>query len=167
MCGIVGILGSKPVAIDIVDALRRLEYRGYDSAGIATVENGTLDRRRAEGKLRNLETRLTSEPLNGHVGIGHTRWATHGRPTEVNAHPHMSDRVSVVHNGIIENYRELKEELTAKGHKFETDTDTEVVVHLISEEMRQGRKPVEATKRALGHLRGALRWRSFLLVKIT
>src|SRR5688572_524025 len=98
MCGIVGILGSKPVAGDLVDALRRLEYRGYDSAGIATVENGALDRRRAEGKLKNLEQRLHSDPLKGHVGIGHTRWATHGRPTENNAHPHMSDRVSVVHN---------------------------------------------------------------------
>ena len=96
MCGIVGILGTKPVAIDIVDALRRLEYRGYDSAGIATVESGVLNRRRAEGKLRNLETRLTSEPLNGHVGIGHTRWATHGTPVERNAHPHMNDRVAVV-----------------------------------------------------------------------
>ncbi len=155
MCGIVGILGTKPVAIDIVDALRRLEYRGYDSAGIATVENGLLDRRRAEGKLRNLETRLMSEPLKGHVGIGHTRWATHGRPTEVNAHPHMTDKVSVVHNGIIENYRDLKEDLTAKGHIFQTETDTEVVVHLITDEMRQGRKPVEATQRALGMLRGA------------
>ena len=155
MCGIVGILGTKPVAIDIVDALRRLEYRGYDSAGIATVEKGQLDRRRAEGKLRNLEDRLTINPLEGHAGIGHTRWATHGRPTETNAHPHMSDRVSVVHNGIIENYRELKEELSARGHAFETDTDTEVVVHLISDEMRQGSKPVEATQRALGQLRGA------------
>ena len=101
MCGIVGILGSKPVAIDLVDALRRLEYRGYDSAGIATVENGHLDRRRAEGKLRNLESRLLAEPLEGRTGIGHTRWATHGRPTERNAHPHMSAKVSVVHNGII------------------------------------------------------------------
>src|SRR5262245_15593869 len=131
MCGIVGILGSKPVAGDLVDALRRLEYRGYDSAGIATVENGTLDRRRAEGKLKNLEQRLAKEPLEGHVGIGHTRWATHGRPTETNAHPHMASRVSVVHNGIIENFAELKKNLIAKGHKFETDTDTEVVVHLI------------------------------------
>src|ERR1700752_767695 len=100
MCGIVGILGTRPVADDLVDALRRLEYRGYDSAGIATVENGALDRRRAEGKLKNLEQRLVSEPLQGLVGIGHTRWATHGRPTETNAHPHMSERVSVVHNGI-------------------------------------------------------------------
>ena len=128
MCGIVGILGNKPVAGDLVDALRRLEYRGYDSAGIATIENGTLDRRRAEGKLKNLELRLSNEPLQGHVGIGHTRWATHGRPTEVNAHPHMSGRVSVVHNGIIENFAELRKVLAAKGHKFETETDTEVVV---------------------------------------
>jgi glucosamine--fructose-6-phosphate aminotransferase (isomerizing) len=155
MCGIVGILGSKPVAADLVDALRRLEYRGYDSAGVATVENGHLERRRAEGKLRNLEARLNEQPLAGHTGIGHTRWATHGRPTERNAHPHMSDRVSVVHNGIIENYRELKAELTAKGHVFDTDTDTEAVVHLVSEEMRQGKAPVEAVQAALCHLRGA------------
>ncbi|HRK17740.1 MAG TPA: glutamine--fructose-6-phosphate transaminase (isomerizing) [Hyphomicrobiaceae bacterium] len=155
MCGIVGILGSKPVAIDLVDALRRLEYRGYDSAGVATVEGGRLDRRRAEGKLRNLEARLTSDPLDGHVGIGHTRWATHGRPTEVNAHPHMSKRVSVVHNGIIENYRDLKAELAAKGHVFETDTDTEAVVHLITDGLNSGLSPVEATKAALGRLHGA------------
>ncbi|HET7154617.1 MAG TPA: glutamine--fructose-6-phosphate transaminase (isomerizing) [Hyphomicrobiaceae bacterium] len=155
MCGIVGILGSKPVAGDLVDALRRLEYRGYDSAGIATVENGTLDRRRAEGKLKNLEQRLVKEPLQGHVGIGHTRWATHGRPTEVNAHPHMSARVSVVHNGIIENFSELKKKLSAKGHKFETDTDTEVVVHLIADEMLAGHAPVPATRKALTHLQGA------------
>jgi glucosamine--fructose-6-phosphate aminotransferase (isomerizing) len=155
MCGIVGILGSKPVAADLVDALRRLEYRGYDSAGVATVENGHLERRRAEGKLRNLEARLNEQPLAGHTGIGHTRWATHGRPTERNAHPHMSDHVSVVHNGIIENYRELKAELTAKGHVFDTDTDTEAVVHLVSEEMRQGKAPVEAVQAALHHLKGA------------
>ncbi len=155
MCGIVGILGSKPVAIDLVDALRRLEYRGYDSAGIATVENGHLERRRAEGKLRNLENRLMTEPLSGHTGIGHTRWATHGRPTERNAHPHMSAEVSVVHNGIIENYRELKEKLTALGHVFETETDTEAVVHLITHEMRAGKKPADAVKAALGQLQGA------------
>jgi glucosamine--fructose-6-phosphate aminotransferase (isomerizing) len=155
MCGIVGILGSKPVAGDLVEALRRLEYRGYDSAGIATVENGTLDRRRAEGKLRNLEQRLVREPLQGCVGIGHTRWATHGRPTENNAHPHMSERVSVVHNGIIENFAELRLMLTGKGHKFETDTDTEVVVHLIADEMLEGSTPVQATRKALAHLRGA------------
>jgi glucosamine--fructose-6-phosphate aminotransferase (isomerizing) len=155
MCGIVGILGNKPVAADLIDALRRLEYRGYDSAGIATVENGHLERRRAEGKLRNLEARLVTEPLKGRTGIGHTRWATHGKPVERNAHPHMSDRVSVVHNGIIENYRELKAELTAKGHKFETDTDTEAVVHLVTEELNGGRTPVEAVRAALKRLEGA------------
>ena len=155
MCGIVGILGNKPVADSLVEALRRLEYRGYDSAGIATVENGTLDRRRAEGKLKNLELRLSNQPLQGHVGIGHTRWATHGRPTETNAHPHMSERVSVVHNGIIENFAELKRMLRAKGHKFETETDTEVVVHLIADEMQAGHSPVDATKRALTRLQGA------------
>ncbi|WP_333793999.1 glutamine--fructose-6-phosphate transaminase (isomerizing) [Hyphomicrobium sp.] len=155
MCGIVGILGSKPVAMELLDALRRLEYRGYDSAGVATVEDGHLARRRAEGKLRNLETRLATEPLSGRTGIGHTRWATHGRPTERNAHPHMNAKVSVVHNGIIENFRELRAELTAKGHVFETDTDTEAIVHLLSDELAQGRGPVEAVGVALGKLRGA------------
>jgi glucosamine--fructose-6-phosphate aminotransferase (isomerizing) len=155
MCGIVGILGSKPVAADLVDALRRLEYRGYDSAGVATVENGHLERRRSEGKLRNLEQRLLKEPLEGRTGIGHTRWATHGKPVERNAHPHMSDKVSVVHNGIIENYRELKAELSAMGHVFASDTDTEAVVHLISDEMQQGRTPVEAVRRSLERLHGA------------
>ena len=155
MCGIVGILGSKPVAIDIVDALRRLEYRGYDSAGIATVENGHLERRRAEGKLRNLETRLGTEPLSGTTGIGHTRWATHGRPIERNAHPHMNDRVAVVHNGIIENFQELREELTGKGYVFETETDTETVLHLVTYYLDQGMPPVEASRVALNRLRGA------------
>ncbi len=155
MCGIVGILGSKPVAMDLVDALRRLEYRGYDSAGIATVENGHLERRRAEGKLRNLEHRLLEQPLSGLAGIGHTRWATHGRPTERNAHPHMTQRVSVVHNGIIENYRELKAELSAAGHTFETDTDTEAVVHLITRELDNGQQPIAAVQAALSRLQGA------------
>ncbi len=155
MCGIVGILGSKPVAIDIVDALRRLEYRGYDSAGIATIENGTLDRRRAEGKLRNLETRLSNQPLQGLTGIGHTRWATHGRPVERNAHPHMNDRVAVVHNGIIENFQELREELTGKGYEFETETDTECVLHLVTYNLDQGMPPIEAARVALNRLRGA------------
>ena len=155
MCGIVGILGKTPVATNLVDALRRLEYRGYDSAGIATVETGTLTRRRAEGKLRNLESRLLSEPLSGLTGIGHTRWATHGRPTERNAHPHMTAKVSVVHNGIIENFRELRAELESKGHKFETETDTEAVVHLITHEMQNGLGPVDAVRAALQHLQGA------------
>lgn len=155
MCGIVGILGKTPVATNLVDALRRLEYRGYDSAGIATVETGTLTRRRAEGKLRNLEQRLLTEPLAGLTGIGHTRWATHGRPTERNAHPHMTSKVSVVHNGIIENFRELRADLESKGHKFETETDTEAVVHLITHEMQNGLSPVDAVRAALKHLQGA------------
>ncbi|MET0407166.1 MAG: glutamine--fructose-6-phosphate transaminase (isomerizing), partial [Hyphomicrobium sp.] len=155
MCGIVGILGKSSVSTNLVDALRRLEYRGYDSAGIATIEGEGIERRRAEGKLRNLEKRLISEPLAGRTGIGHTRWATHGRPTERNAHPHMTGKVSVVHNGIIENFRELRARLEAKGHKFETDTDTEAVVHLITDEMEEGAKPVDAVRQALQHLQGA------------
>src|SRR5215475_3040866 len=132
MCGIVGILGREPVAPLMVDALKRLEYRGYDSAGVATLEHGHLERRRAEGKLRNLEQRLGREPLGGTIGIGHTRWATHGRPTENNAHPHATERVAVVHNGIIENFNELRQELTAGGEKFSTETDSEVIVHLVT-----------------------------------
>jgi glucosamine--fructose-6-phosphate aminotransferase (isomerizing) len=155
MCGIVGILGKKAVAGDLVDALRRLEYRGYDSAGIATVENGHLDRRRAEGKLKNLELRLSNQPLQGHTGLGHTRWATHGKPVERNAHPHMNQRVAVVHNGIIENFQELREELSAKGHAFQTETDTETVLHLVSDYMDQGLTPTDAAKAALQRLRGA------------
>ena len=155
MCGIVGILGTKPVVPDLIDALRRLEYRGYDSAGIATIENGHIERCRAEGKLCNLEARIADMPLSGHAGIGHTRWATHGKPIERNAHPHMSDRVSVVHNGIIENYQALKAELSAKGHSFETDTDTETVVHLVTEELRQGCTPVQAVRAALKRLEGS------------
>ncbi|MCL4766686.1 MAG: glutamine--fructose-6-phosphate transaminase (isomerizing) [Hyphomicrobiaceae bacterium] len=155
MCGIVGILGAKPVAGDLVDALRRLEYRGYDSAGIATVENGHLDRRRAEGKLKNLELRLSNHPLQGRAGIGHTRWATHGRPVERNAHPHMNGRVAVVHNGIIENFQELKGELAAKGHEFQTETDTETVLHLVTDYLDQGLPPVEAARMALERLSGA------------
>jgi glucosamine--fructose-6-phosphate aminotransferase (isomerizing) len=155
MCGIVGILGTRPVATDLVDALRRLEYRGYDSAGVATVENGHLERRRAEGRLRNLADRLQKEPLSGLAGIAHTRWATHGAPIERNAHPHMTVTVSVVHNGIIENFRELKDELTRAGAKFASETDTEVVAHLISYEMKKGADPVTATGNALRRLRGA------------
>ncbi len=155
MCGIVGVVGSEPVAAQIVEALKRLEYRGYDSAGLATLERGHLARRRAQGKLRNLERKLASEPLSGPIGIGHTRWATHGRPTENNAHPHASDRLAVVHNGIIENFRELREELRAEGHVFLTETDTEVVAHLVTQEMRQGKAPREAVAAALPRLRGA------------
>ena len=123
MCGIVGILGTGPVAGSIVDALKRLEYRGYDSAGVATLENGKLERRRAEGKLKNLEAKLAAAPLGGAIGIGHTRWATHGKPTETNAHPHASPRLAVVHNGIIENFRTLRQELAAKGYAFATETE--------------------------------------------
>jgi glucosamine--fructose-6-phosphate aminotransferase (isomerizing) len=155
MCGIVGIVGSQPVAEQIVESLRRLEYRGYDSAGVATLESGHLTRLRAEGKLKNLAARLAASPLQGTVGIGHTRWATHGRPTENNAHPHASEKVAVVHNGIIENFRELREELTARGHVFKSETDTEVVAHLVTEEMRKGHSPREAVAAALPKLRGA------------
>lgn len=155
MCGIVGIVGKSPVAEQIVEALRRLEYRGYDSAGVATLENGRLDRRRAEGKLRNLEVKLSQAPLSGIIGIGHTRWATHGKPNETNAHPHATDRLAVVHNGIIENFRELKTGLEAKGVRFETETDTEVVAQLVTHEMRQGRPPIEAVAVTLPRLRGA------------
>src|SRR5947209_9280474 len=155
MCGIVGILGNQPVAGQLVDALKRLEYRGYDSAGVATLEGGTLTRQRAEGKLKNLQERLDRQPLGGTIGIGHTRWATHGRPNEVNAHPHATERVAVVHNGIIENFRELREELEGKGATFKTETDTEVVAHLVTQEMKDGRSPVDAVKAALPKLRGA------------
>jgi glutamine---fructose-6-phosphate transaminase (isomerizing) len=155
MCGIVGILGREPVAGSLVDALKRLEYRGYDSAGVATLEGGQLARRRAEGKLRNLEARLEREPLTGTIGIGHTRWATHGRPTESNAHPHATDRLAVVHNGIIENFRELREELEKKGAKFGSETDTEVVAHLVTQELKDGRSPADAVAAALPRLRGA------------
>jgi glucosamine--fructose-6-phosphate aminotransferase (isomerizing) len=155
MCGIVGILGKEPVAEGIVEALKRLEYRGYDSAGIATLENGKIERRRAPGKLKNLEAKLMAEPMLGTSGIGHTRWATHGAPNETNAHPHMAGDVVIVHNGIIENFGEIKSELAAKGVKFATQTDTEVVAHLIDEEMRHGKTPREAVRDAFQRLRGA------------
>jgi glucosamine--fructose-6-phosphate aminotransferase (isomerizing) len=155
MCGIIGIVGRAPVAPLLLDALKRLEYRGYDSAGIATLVNGGIDRRRAEGKLVNLAERLETAPIDGTTGIGHTRWATHGRPSERNAHPHANDRVAVVHNGIIENFRELKRELEAGGAVFETETDTEAIVHLITAELDRQASPQQAFAAALGRLDGA------------
>ncbi|MEM7222716.1 MAG: glutamine--fructose-6-phosphate transaminase (isomerizing) [Pseudomonadota bacterium] len=155
MCGIIGIIGQAPVAPLLLDGLKRLEYRGYDSAGMATLINGSIDRRRAEGKLINLAGRLDEEPLAGTIGIGHTRWATHGRPNESNAHPHANDRVALVHNGIIENFQELRADLTEKGHAFETETDTEVVVHLISDYLNQQMTPQEAVAATLERLEGA------------
>jgi glucosamine--fructose-6-phosphate aminotransferase (isomerizing) len=155
MCGIIGVVGHEPAASQLIDALKRLEYRGYDSAGVATLEHGVLTRRRAQGKLKNLELRLAREPLSGTIGIGHTRWATHGRPTENNAHPHATERLAVVHNGIIENFVELRRELEDCGAKFVTETDTEVVAHLVSQEMESGASPIEAVKAALPRLRGA------------
>ena len=155
MCGIVGILGTEPVAGKLIEALKRLEYRGYDSAGVATVDNGQLDRRRAEGKLRNLETRLSNSPLTGHLGIGHTRWATHGAPTEANAHPHMTKRVSIVHNGIIENFKQLRVELKTDGVELVSDTDTELIAHLVTREMDAGHDPAIAVQHVLRRLDGA------------
>ncbi len=155
MCGIVAVVGHTPVAPLIVDALKRLEYRGYDSAGVATIQRGELSRRRAEGKLVNLERRLQAEPLDGTIGIGHTRWATHGVPNETNAHPHFSNGVAIVHNGIIENFAELRDELVRDGYEFASQTDTEVVAHLISRELTRGAAPVEAAHNALKRLQGA------------
>lgn len=155
MCGIVGIVGNKDVSDRLVEGLKRLEYRGYDSAGIATLVNGRIDRRRAEGKLANLNTRLQQEPLSGTLGIGHTRWATHGGPTERNAHPHATDKVAVVHNGIIENYQELRAELEGYQHRFQSDTDTEVIAHLMTHYLNQGDTPQKATQKALKKMRGA------------
>ena len=154
MCGIIGILGRTAVSERLIDSLRRLEYRGYDSTGVATLDNGRLERRRAEGKLINLEARLRAEPLSGEAGIGHTRWATHGKPTECNAHPHATERVAVVHNGIIENFRKLRQVLEAKGATFASDTDTEVVVHLVNSYLLKGYSPQEAVKASLPQLRG-------------
>ncbi|MBX2835133.1 MAG: glutamine--fructose-6-phosphate transaminase (isomerizing) [Micavibrio sp.] len=156
MCGIIGILSeNKNVTPVLVEGLRRLEYRGYDSTGIATLTENGLERRRAEGKLANLESKLKSAPLSGHIGIGHTRWATHGGPTEDNAHPHATNRVAVVHNGIIENYASLKEELEKKQCRFETDTDTEVIAHLVDDLLKQGLPPQEAANAAFNRLEGA------------
>ncbi|MEM9106410.1 MAG: glutamine--fructose-6-phosphate transaminase (isomerizing), partial [Pseudomonadota bacterium] len=155
MCGIVGIIGHQPVAPQLVDALKRLEYRGYDSAGVATLHGGSLDRRRAEGKLINLEAELSGAPLEGNVGIGHTRWATHGAPTQNNAHPHFCDGVAVVHNGIIENFSEIRDQLTARGAEFRTETDTEVVAQLLASLISSGKTPAEAMRSTLNLIRGA------------
>ena len=155
MCGIVGIVGQEPVAPLLVDALKRLEYRGYDSAGVATLEKQGLDRRRAKGKLVNLAELLDSSPLDGTTGIGHTRWATHGVPNETNAHPHFSENVALVHNGIIENFRDLRDELEADGYEFASETDSEVVAHLVSRNRKQGMSPREAAHEAIKRLEGA------------
>jgi glucosamine--fructose-6-phosphate aminotransferase (isomerizing) len=155
MCGIIGIIGKREVAPLLLEGLRRLEYRGYDSAGVATLVGEGIERRRAEGRLDNLAERLAREPLAGKTGIGHTRWATHGRPTERNAHPHATDRVAIVHNGIIENFHELREELIARGVRFETDTDTEAVAHLLTASLNAGATPEQAMADAMDRLRGA------------
>ncbi|MCX7357609.1 MAG: glutamine--fructose-6-phosphate transaminase (isomerizing) [Alphaproteobacteria bacterium] len=155
MCGIIGILGADPAAPRLVQALKLLEYRGYDSAGVATLENGAITRRRAAGKLANLAAELEKSPLAGVSGIGHTRWATHGAPTTGNAHPHATDKVAIVHNGIIENFRALREELAAAGHKFSSETDSEVIAHLITDYLDKGQKPEQAAISAVRRLEGA------------
>ena len=155
MCGIIGIVGNQPVADRLVDGLRRMEYRGYDSAGVCTVHGGELIRRRAEGKLMNLAQELAVNPAPGDIGIAHTRWATHGAPTAKNAHPHATETLALVHNGIIENFKELRAEMQAKGRHFESETDTEVVAHLLSEQVENGASPQEAVQAVLPRLRGA------------
>jgi glucosamine--fructose-6-phosphate aminotransferase (isomerizing) len=155
MCGIVGIVGNRPAATRLLEGLKRLEYRGYDSAGICTIVDGQFSRRRAEGKLENLRRRLDADPLGGTVGIAHTRWATHGAPTEGNAHPHIVGPVALVHNGIIENFKPLREELIGEGRKFESETDTEVVAHLVAREVEGGASPQDAVAAVLPRLQGA------------
>lgn len=155
MCGIIGILGREDVADRLIEGLKRLEYRGYDSAGVCTIHDGALDRRRAEGKLANLARELSSQPLPGLIGIAHTRWATHGAPTTSNAHPHATGEVALVHNGIIENFKPLREELQARGRRFDSETDTEVVAHLVSELVEAGQSPVDAVRAVLPRLHGA------------
>ncbi|MEM8799971.1 MAG: glutamine--fructose-6-phosphate transaminase (isomerizing) [Pseudomonadota bacterium] len=155
MCGIVGIVGTSAVAERLVEGLRRLEYRGYDSAGVATLVDGAIERQRTKGKLFNLEKAIYEQPLAGTTGIGHTRWATHGAPTVNNAHPHVTDRVAVVHNGIIENFKQLRDELEREGARFQTDTDTEVIAVLISQCLAEGSTPLEAVSKTLAKLEGA------------
>ena len=156
MCGIMGYIGDQDASRILVDGLRKLEYRGYDSAGVATLNgSGSIDMRRAVGKLANLETLLAAEPLAGHIGIGHTRWATHGPPNEQNAHPHRSGKVVVIHNGIIENFLELKESLEAKGRTFHSETDTEVISQLIDDHMSGGMAFMDAARATVGQLEGS------------
>jgi len=155
MCGIIGIVGKQDVAERLVDGLRRMEYRGYDSAGICVVDDGALIRRRAPGKLFNLVTELAAHPARGSTGIAHTRWATHGAPTAANAHPHATGEVAIVHNGIIENFRALRDALAARGRRFESETDSEVVAHLVSEQVEAGATPQAAVQAVLPQLRGA------------
>ena len=155
MCGIIGIVGKDAVSDRLVDGLKRMEYRGYDSAGVCTVHEGKLIRRRAEGKLVNLVEALKKEDAPGMIGIAHTRWATHGAPTTSNAHPHATSEVALVHNGIIENFKPLREKLSARGRSFESETDTEVVAHLVSEQVEAGKSPQEAVQTVLPQLRGA------------
>src|SRR5690348_3933907 len=155
MCGIVGIVGKGDVAQRLFDGLKRLEYRGYDSAGICTIEDGSLERRRAEGKLDNLARELDAHPLHGSIGIAHTRWATHGAPTVGNAHPHIAGGVALVHNGIIENFKPLRDELIADGHTFQSETDSEVVAHLVARELERGSSPEKAVATILPRLIGA------------
>jgi glucosamine--fructose-6-phosphate aminotransferase (isomerizing) len=155
MCGIVGYIGEQQATPIILEGLKKLEYRGYDSAGIATLESGTSGIRRSEGKLVNLENLLREQPLSGIIGIGHTRWATHGRPSEINAHPHKAGSIIVVHNGIIENYLQLKEQLKLAGHTFKSETDTEIIAHLVEEKLKTAAGVEQAARQALAELRGA------------
>jgi glutamine---fructose-6-phosphate transaminase (isomerizing) len=155
MCGIVGMIGTAQAVPQLLDGLTRLQYRGYDSAGIATLVDGRIERRRAEGKLSNLAAILEQQPLSGTIGIGHTRWATHGRPSEANAHPHATKRVAIVHNGIIENFQELRTELEALGMRMSSETDTEVVAHLLTHLLECGYSPEETIRGAMGRLKGA------------
>src|SRR3954465_10248626 len=155
MCGIVGIVGTSDVAQRLFDGLKRLEYRGYDSAGICPIDHGALERRRAEGKLAHLAREVEADPLHGSVGIAHTRWATHGAPTVSNAHPHIVGAVALVHNGIIENFKPLRDELIAEGREFSSETDTEVVGHLVAREIERGASPEQAVASVLPRLQGA------------
>ena len=155
MCGIIGVVGKNKAESLLLEGLKRLEYRGYDSAGIATLVDEKIEKRRASGKISNLSKLLRKDPLSGSIGIAHTRWATHGAPNENNAHPHANDKVAIVHNGIIENYMDIREELIAKGHKFYTETDSEVIVHLISNYIENGMDNISAVKESIKKLDGA------------